>query len=157
MYYIIVTIPKKGDLRECSNYRTISLINHLGKVLLNIILDRLQANVNPHLSEEQAGFRKDRSTVQQILILRLMAEKSWRKDKRIFNCFIDFQKAFDTIKHDMIWNVLNSFGVDIKITRLLQNIYANSKAAVQVGRELGTGSGKALGHDKRIQCHQQYS
>jgi len=102
---IIVTIPKNGDLRECSNYRTISLINHLGKVLLNIILDRLQANVNPHLSEEQAGFRKDRSMVQQILILRLMAEKAWRKDKCIYNCFIDFQKAFDTIKHDRIWKV----------------------------------------------------
>ena len=82
--------------------------------------------------------------MQQILILRLMTEKSWRKDKRIFNCFKDFQKAFDKIKHDMIWNVLNSFGVDIKITRLLQNIYANSKAAVQVGRELGDWFGQSI-------------
>mgnify|MGYP003525025346 CR=1 FL=1 len=45
----------------------------------------------------------------------------------------------------MIWNVLNSFGVDIKITRLLQNIYANSKAAVQVGRELGDWFGQSIG------------
>ena len=75
-----------------------------------------------------------------------MAETARGKDKRICNCFIDFQKAFDTIKHiDLIWNVLNSFGVDIKITRLLQNIYANSKAAVQVGRELGDWFGQSIG------------
>jgi len=51
----------------------------------------------------------------------------------MYNCVIDFQMAFDTIKHDMILNVFNSFGVDREIARLLQTIYTNSKAAVQVG------------------------
>ena len=99
---ILVPIPKKGDLSNCSNYRTISLINHTGKVFLIVLLNRLKNHLDPYLSEEQAGFRKDRSTVHQILMLRLLAEKAKRQGKRIYNCFIDFQKAFDTIKHKII-------------------------------------------------------
>ena len=103
---ILVPIPKKGDLSECSNYRTISLISHTGKVLLIVLLNRLKQQLEPHLSEEQAGFRKDRSTIHQILALRLIAEKARRQGKKIYNCFIDFQKAFDTVKHKVIWAVL---------------------------------------------------
>ncbi len=109
----------------------------MAKILLNIILDRLQDSINPYLAEEQAGFRKDRGTTQQILIIRLLAEKAWRKAKPIYNCFIDFRKAFDTIKHELIWAVMESFGVDSKITRLLQHIYSSSMAAVKVGTQIG--------------------
>ena len=80
---ILVPIPKKGDLSQCANYRTISLINHTGKILLIILLNRLKHQLEPHLSEEQAGFRKDRSTVHQILTLRLIAEKAKRREKDI--------------------------------------------------------------------------
>ena len=83
---------------------------------MKIIQSRLQARVEPYLAEEQAGFRKDRSTVQQILILKLMAEQAWQKRQPIYNCFIDFSKAFDTIKHDVTWAAMDSFGVDGKIT-----------------------------------------
>ncbi len=67
-----------------------------------VLLERLKAQMEPHLSEEQAGFRKDRCTTHQILILRLMAEKA----KRI-NGIIDFQKAFDSIKQDVTWATLS--------------------------------------------------
>ena len=87
---ILVRIPKRGDLSDCSNYRTISLINHTGKVLLAVLLNRLKSNLDPYLSEVQAGFRKDRSTVHKILTLRLLAEKAKRQGKKIYNCFIDF-------------------------------------------------------------------
>jgi len=49
------------------------------------------------MSEEQEGFRKDRNTIQQILILRLIALKAKRKGRKVYHCFIDFQKAFDSI------------------------------------------------------------
>ena len=111
---ILVPIPKKGDLSNCSNYRTISLINHTGKVLLIVLLNRLKNHLDPYLSDEQAGFRKDRSTVHQILPLRLLAEKAKRQGKKIYNCFIDFQKAFDTIKHKIIWAMLKSYGVNTR-------------------------------------------
>jgi hypothetical protein len=134
---ILVPIPKKGDLSECSNYRTISLINHTGKILLVVLLNRLKNQLEPHLSEEQAGFRTDRSTVHQILTLRLIAEKAKRHGKKIYNCFIDFQKAFDTIKHKVIWAVLRSYGVEEKMVTLLQKIYEKAQSAVRIGKNYG--------------------
>jgi len=130
-------IPKKGDLSHCSNYRTISLINHTGKVFLVVLLNRLKNQLDPYLSEEQAGFRKDRSTIHQILTLRLLAEKAKRQGKKIYNCFIDFQKAFDTIKHKVIWATLKSYGVETKMVTLLKNIYENVQSAVWIGKENG--------------------
>jgi len=62
---------QKGDILNCSNYRTISLLSHSSKILLLIILNRLWAQLEMYLSEEQAGFRANRSSVQQILTLRL--------------------------------------------------------------------------------------
>ncbi|CAF1527450.1 unnamed protein product [Adineta ricciae] len=134
---ILVPIPKKGDLSQCCNYRTISLINHTGKVFLTVLLNRLKTQLDPYLSEEQAGFRKDRNTVQQILTLRLLAEKAKRQGKKVFNCFIDFQKAFDTIKHKIIWATLKSYGVETKMVTLLQKTYDSAQSAVRSGKENG--------------------
>jgi len=72
----IITIPKKGDLADCNNYRIISLLSHASKVLMMVLLERLTAQMKPHLSDEQAGFRKDRNTTHKILILRLLAERA---------------------------------------------------------------------------------
>ena len=105
---ILVPIPKEGDLSDCLNYQMNSLINHTGKVLLTVLLNRLKSHLDPYFSEEQAGFRKDRSTVHQILTLRRLAEKAKRQGMKIYNYFIDFQKAFDTIKHKIVWATLKS-------------------------------------------------
>lgn len=134
---IIIVLHKKGSTLECGNYRTIALMSHLGKVLMSVLTERLRAQTEEHLADEQAGFRKDRSTVQQILTLRLIGEKARRKDKKIFNCFVDFQKAFDSIDQNVLWAVLDSYGVDGKLTRLLREINSNAKAAVRVHGELG--------------------
>lgn len=53
---------------------------------------------------------------QQILILRLIAEKAWKKDKAIYNCFIDIREAFDTVEYEVIQSTLNFFEVDIIAT-----------------------------------------
>jgi len=73
------------------------------------------------MADEQAEFRKDRSTVQQIIALRLIAEKARRTCKEIFNCFIDFQKAFDSINQTVTWAVLESYKADHYLGRLLRD------------------------------------
>jgi len=125
--------PKKGDLKECTNYRTITLINHACKVMLKVPLERLKAQMEPYLDETQAGFRSDRST---ILILRLVGEKARRNGITVYNCFIDFQKAFDCIQQNVIWATFQSFGVDEKHTRMLKNCYDKSKSAVQIASDI---------------------
>ena len=54
------------------------------------------------MAVEQAGVRKDRSTIQQILMARLIAEKARRKNRTIYNCFVDFHKTFDSVKQKII-------------------------------------------------------
>ena len=64
--YMIITIPKKGNLQICNNYRTISLISHLSKVMLKVLVNRLKQQAEEIVAEEQAGFRTGRSTTEQI-------------------------------------------------------------------------------------------
>ena len=59
---VFIPIPKKGDAKECSNYRTIALISHASNVILRILQARLQQYVNLELRDVQAGFRKGRGT-----------------------------------------------------------------------------------------------
>ena len=57
---VFIPTPKKGNAKECSNYRTIALISHASKVMLKILQARLQQYVNPELPDVQVGFRKGR-------------------------------------------------------------------------------------------------
>ena len=74
---LIIPLPKKGDIKNCEKYRTVSLISYSSKILLRIILNRLTPQTENILSEEQAGIRKNRSTTEQILNCRLIMEKTY--------------------------------------------------------------------------------
>ena len=63
---VFIPISKKGNAKECSNYRTIALISHASKVMLKILQARLQQYVNNEIPNVQAGFRKGRGTRDQI-------------------------------------------------------------------------------------------
>ena len=69
-------IPKKGNAKECSNYRTIALISHASKVMLKILQVRLQQYVNCELPDVKAGFRKGRGTRDQIVNICWILEKA---------------------------------------------------------------------------------
>ena len=92
---VFIPIPKKGNTKECSNYRTIALISHASKVMLKVLQARLQQYVNCELPDVQAGFRKGRGTRDQIANIRCIIEKARKFQKNIYFCFIDYAKAFD--------------------------------------------------------------
>ena len=75
-------IPKKGNAKECSNYRTIALISHARKVMLKILQARLQQYMNRELPDVQAGFRKGRGTRDQIANIRWIMEKAREFQKK---------------------------------------------------------------------------
>ena len=106
------------------------------QVLMMILNRRLQTQVEP-LADEQAGFRKDRGTVQQILALRLLIEKARRKGRRIYSCFINFQKAFDNVNQEVAWEVLKSYGINHTLIDILKDINENAEATVRIQNELG--------------------
>ncbi|XP_063588750.1 uncharacterized protein LOC134765884 [Penaeus indicus] len=73
---LVIPIPKKGNLKQCNNYRTISLICHASKVMLRIIGAKLKLQIENILAEEQAGFREGSSTTEQICNIQILGEKS---------------------------------------------------------------------------------
>ena len=87
-----IPIPKKGNAKECSNYRTVALISHTSKVMLKILRARLQQYVNCELPDVQAGFIKGRGTRDQIASIHWIIEKAREFQKNISFCFIDYTK-----------------------------------------------------------------
>ena len=76
------SIPKKGDVKECSNYHTIVLISHTSKVMLKILQARLQQYVNHELPDDQADFRKGRRTRDQIANINWIIKKAREFQKK---------------------------------------------------------------------------
>ena len=73
---VFIPIAKKGNAKECSNYRTIALISHANKVKLKIFQARLQQYMNRELSDVQAGFRKGRGIRDEIANIRWIIKKN---------------------------------------------------------------------------------
>ena len=92
---LVITLPKKGNLQQCQNYKTISLISYPSKVMLKIILNRLKPQAEKIIAEEQAGCRAGRRTTEQIVNLRILCEKYLQHQQDLNHVFIDFKKAFD--------------------------------------------------------------
>ena len=91
---IFIPIPKKDNIKECSNYHTIALISHTSKVMLKILQVRLQQYMNCELPDVQAGFRKGRGTRDQIVSICWIIKKAREFQKNIYFCFIDYAKVF---------------------------------------------------------------
>ena len=107
---VFIPIPKKGNVKECSNYRIIALISHASKVMLKILQARLQQYVNCELSDIQAGFRKGRGTRDQTANIHWMIEKAREDQKNIYFCLIDYAKVFDCVDHNKLWKILQEMG-----------------------------------------------
>ena len=103
---VFIPIPKKGNAKECSNYRTIALISHASKLMLKILQVRVQQYMNYELPDVQPGFRKGRGTRNQIANIHCIIKKAREFQKNIYFCFIDYAKAFDCVDHNKLWKIL---------------------------------------------------
>ena len=125
--------PKKGNVKECSNYCRIALISHASKVMLKILQARLQQYVNHEVPDVQAGFRKGRGTRDQIANILWIIRKARQFQKNIYFCFIDYAKAFDCVDHNKLWKILKEMGIPDHLPCLV-NLYAGQEATVRAGR-----------------------
>ena len=100
---VFIPVPKKGDTLQCCNNRTMALISHCSKILLNIIAGRMQTRLKEEIGEEQAGSRSGMGTLDHILNLKMVIEKNRECGKNIYLCFIDYRKAFDMVCHELLW------------------------------------------------------
>ena len=99
-----ISIPKKGNVKECPNYCTIALILHDRKVTLKILQVRLQQHMSQELPDVQAGFRKGRGTSAQTAKIHWIIDKAKKFQRNIYFCFIDYAKVFDCMDHNKLEN-----------------------------------------------------
>ena len=110
---VFILLPKKGNAKECSNYRTIALISHASKVMLKILQARLQQYMNCEIPDIQAGFSKGRGTRDQIASICWIIEKEIEennergKTRHLFKKIGDIKGMFHArmgmIKTEMVW------------------------------------------------------
>ena len=81
---VFILIPKKGNAKQCSNYRTVALSSPASKVMLKILQARLQQYMNRELPDVQAGFRKGRGTGDQIANICWIIKKERVQEKHLF-------------------------------------------------------------------------
>ena len=123
---VFIPIPKKGDVKECSNYCKIVLISHMSKGILKILQARLQQYMNHELSEVQAGFRNGRGTRDQIANICWVIEKA-----KEFQKIVDY--AFDCVDNNTLWNILQETGTADHPSCLLRNLCAGQEATAKTG------------------------
>src|SRR5690349_23122896 len=143
---IFVPVPKVNRAQVCSDFRTIALISHASKVLLHLIKRRITPIVERQLGESQMGFRKGKGTRDAIFQLRMISEritqmntekevvqdgKIKKKEKKLYLCFVDYQKAFDRVKHDKLVEIMEKAGIPELERRLIINLYWKQLAAVR--------------------------
>eukprot|EP00057_Strongylocentrotus_purpuratus_P027795 XP_011682269.1 PREDICTED: RNA-directed DNA polymerase from mobile element jockey-like [Strongylocentrotus purpuratus] len=92
---ILIKLPKKPGVVECGQHRIISIMSHITKIILRVLLQRARNHLTPEISNVQFGFVKDAGTRNAVFALRSIAERAVEMQKDIFLCFIDYTKAFD--------------------------------------------------------------
>jgi sorting nexin-29 len=117
---IIVPFHKKGDKTDCNNYRGISLLLTAHKILSNILLARLTPYVSEIIGDHQCGFCHNRATMDHIFYIQQVLEKKWEYNGMVHQLFIDFKRSYDSIKREVLYNILLEFGIPKKLVRLIK-------------------------------------
>jgi hypothetical protein len=132
----IIPIPKKGDLRLATNYRGISLMSTSAKLYNKVLLNRLQPVLDPVLLPIQNGFRPSRGTVEQILAVRMIVDRCRTRQKSAVIVFVDFSKAFDSVNRKALAQILEMYGVPVKLRLAVMALYEGSNSRVQLSQSI---------------------
>jgi len=122
---IFVPIPKINKAQDCSDFRTIALIYHASKFLLHLIKRRITPVIERQIADSQMGFRKGKGTRDAIYQLRMISERSIQVGKKVYMCFVDYQKAFDRVNHDKLLEVMESWPAMVRNTINYKSILAS--------------------------------
>ena len=143
---VIMPVHKKGDKTFCENYRGITMLPVCYKVLTILIKEKLEPYIERKTSESQSGFRKGRATSDHLFTIRQIMEKCREVNKDIWQLFIDFKQAYDSIQRPVLWEIMQEMDIPSKLINLVKACYSNSKACVQIGK-VKVGSISSLRHD----------
>ena len=133
----IVKIFKKGDKSECGNYRGISLLATVGKIIARILANCLVPHAEGFLPESQCGFRPNRGTTDMIFTARQLQEKCREQRQPLYMAFIDLTKAFDSVNRAALWQILGKFGCPEKFISIVRLLHDGMSARVPSSQAAG--------------------
>ena len=150
---LITPLHKKGCPHEPDNYRAIAVGSNIGKLFSSLLLNRLLEFRSIHCPDtpNQRGFCKDAQTADHIFSLNTCIEKYVKKQrKRLYSCFVDFQKAFDSVSREALLFKLGQLGIEGRFFNCLKHMYENSSAKLKMVKKLSEcfniESGTEQGH-----------
>ncbi len=139
---IVHTFLKGGNAFEFDNYKRITIRPILAKLFAMILHKRLNKWVEQDglHAKGQTKFRKDYRTIDQLFILQTLIKHNKAKTKPFYYCFMDFKKAFDTVSHEVLWQLLANLRVERHFLRCLQVMYAQDAIRINHPSEVITSN-----------------
>ena len=131
----LTVIYKKGDCKLVQNYRPIAMIPILYKLFSRMLCNRIQDQVLKELSPDQAAYRPGFSTEDHLTTLTLLFERCREWNREVWLGQVGFEKAFDTVEHEELWEVLHDVGASECYIQILRRLYSQQAATVVVGSE----------------------
>ena len=129
---IIIPIYKNGSRSLCQSYRGISLLRETSKIFSRAILNRVQGIVEKQLEDNQCGFKPNRGCCDQLFSTKILMQRAIEFNKPIYFCFIDLQRAYDTVNRKALWEILaKSFDIPAKIIRIIETLHKNTTGLIQ--------------------------
>ncbi|XP_073986277.1 uncharacterized protein [Rhodnius prolixus] len=142
---MIFPIHKKGNRLKCSNYRGISLLSVVYKILATLITERVSIVAERVLGEYQCGFRKGRSTTDHIFTMRTVLESFYENNLDLHQLYVDFRMAYDSVSRTGLIRGMKLLGVPFKIIRLVRMTLNQTSAKVVIQGEVSTEFGVNVG------------
>ena len=106
------------------------------KILSNILLSRLIPYAKEIIGDHQCGFRRNRSTIDHIFCICQILEKKWEYNEPVHHLFIDFKKAYDSVRREVLYKILIEFGIPRKLVRLIMMSLTEIYSRVRVGKNV---------------------
>ncbi len=138
--HCIVPIFKSGDKCSVSNYRPISLLSSISKVLEKLVYDKFYNYLCCKISNLQFGFLRNHSSVQQLLCFLHEVTTALDSKAQVDVIYLDFKKAFDKVSHSGLLVKLKSLGIDGKAWKWLREYLSNRKQMVSINGNHSSGA-----------------
>ena len=134
---VFIASPKKPGAVECELQITISLLSHVSKMLLRIVMLSVRNRTKMEIRVEECGFVKEKEQLIRCTFFRIIMERSIELQQDLYLCFIDYMKALDVVGHQQIVKMLEDINMHSKDLRINKNMYWKQTAAFRVDNQIG--------------------
>ena len=128
------SLHKTGELNNPDNSRGITLNSGISKLFTKLLNNRLTEVIENKnlLKHNQIGFRKGFCTADLVITVKTLIDKYLSQNKKLYLCFVDFKKAYDTVWRIGLLSKLQSYGISNRFINLLYSMYSKTKSSVQL-------------------------